>query len=66
MVVPVVQGPPIGLGNVNPDFHPDCTPTTTTTEACSCFDSGTNCNGDPCGPWPLDTGQYFLNDQLIA
>ena len=25
---------------------------TTTTEACSCSDLGTDCNGGPCGPWP--------------
>ena len=49
MVVPVVQDPPIDLDNVNPDFHPDFTATTTTTtiEAFRCSDLGTNCNGSP-------------------
>ena len=26
--------------------------TTSTTEACSCSDLGTDCSGDSCGPWP--------------
>ena len=49
MAIPVVQGPPIGLGNVNPDLYPDYTATVTTTTTVA--DLGTNCNCDPCGPW---------------
>jgi hypothetical protein len=28
------------------------TTATSTKEACSCSDLGTNCNDEPCGPWP--------------
>ena len=45
--------PPLGLCNVNPNFHPDCK-TSTTTEVCSCSPLGTDCNGGPCGSGPPD------------